>query len=296
MNYLPPILSTKQLLDFSKVLSEPAAFTVLYELSYSDEPLGVVKFCKTFGADPAEVTEVLAWLTHHRLVEKKGQTFTASTWAAEALHFLEHAMETAQLDAVDPVSSGDSQKWNHSASPFDGATENGIWSGSYVTVGSVSQAPSPTAKNVANRTQSVEISVGGARMRHQVTFISDDIRSEVGNKVSLVGIYDCAIIFPRLPARLLKLGLFQSWTEVESISKVFLEVRGSALGNTTLKVEAKRTEEQPETPHSIRLALTFGPLDILEPGVLEFHTYFNDQVHGEYVHKLEVSVDPSLKL
>src|SRR5882762_5583690 len=66
-------------------------------------------------------------------------------------------------------------------------------------------------------------------MQLEASFICDDIRSERGNKVSLMGLYDEKILLPQVPARLAKLCLFQRWSKVPYGSAVTFELRGSAI-------------------------------------------------------------------
>ncbi|MBI5886554.1 MAG: hypothetical protein HZB85_08245 [Deltaproteobacteria bacterium] len=44
--------------------------------------------------------------------------------------------------------------------------------------------------------------------KHEFTLIADDIRFEIGNKNSLMGVYENDIIFPSLPAELPQLRFF----------------------------------------------------------------------------------------
>jgi len=134
-------------------------------------------------------------------------------------------------------------------------------------------------------------------MRHEVTIISDDVRVEAGKKLTLVGIYDQAILFPGLPSRLLKLSFFQRWLDTTGIEKVVLEIRGSALGEATIRMEGRPTETIPknEQERPVRIALTFGPIDFVRSGDIEFRTFFNESLQPSHTHTLEVRVDASLK-
>jgi hypothetical protein len=133
-------------------------------------------------------------------------------------------------------------------------------------------------------------------MRHEVTFISDDIRFEVGRKVSLLGLYDQAILFKSLPARLLKLCFYQRWLDVSNLSKVLLEIRGEPLGNTVLRVNGIPSESEPKGVHPARITLVIGPIDIMREGRLEFLTYFNEESSPSHTHQVQIGVDPELKL
>lgn len=132
-------------------------------------------------------------------------------------------------------------------------------------------------------------------MKHEVTIISDDCRVEVGNKVSLMGIYDEAIVFRTLPIRLLKLAFYQRWSEVVGIRKVTIMVRGSAIGNLELRAEAKPVSSLKKTERA-RVMATIGPLDFLSEGILDFQTFFNDDSEPRHSYQISVRTDPNLKL
>lgn len=132
-------------------------------------------------------------------------------------------------------------------------------------------------------------------MKHEVTIISDDIRVEVGNKVSLAGIYDEAIVFKNLPARLLKLAFYQRWLDFPNPEKVFIVVRGSALNDQELRFEAKPPPDRLMHPAPARITLVFGPLDFLQEGVMEFRTFLDDQKEPIYSHHIAIRTDPHMK-
>lgn len=133
-------------------------------------------------------------------------------------------------------------------------------------------------------------------MKHEVTIISDDCRIELGNKVSLQGIYDEAIVFKSLPARMLKLSFYQRWLDFPTPEKVVLSIRGSALADQELRSEAKPPEGRPRHPGPTRITVAIGPIDFLREGTLEFRTFLNDQTEPLHVHTLTVRTDPTLKL
>ena len=133
-------------------------------------------------------------------------------------------------------------------------------------------------------------------MEHEVTFISDDIRHELGQKISLLGLYDRAIVFKSLPARLLKICVYQRWTDAVSISSAMIEFRGAPVGAGTYRVIGKSSEPEPHGPHGARILLAFGPIDFVKEGKLEVVTYFNEESAARHVHEIEIRVDPNLKI
>ncbi|SRR6266851_1922790 len=132
-------------------------------------------------------------------------------------------------------------------------------------------------------------------MKHEVTIISDDCRIEVGNKVTLAGIYDEAIIFRNLPTRLLKLSFYQRWSEFPIAEKIIILIRGSAIGNLELRSEVKPPSSAPKKPSPARIIFSIGPIDFLNEGTLEFQTFLNDEPNPQHTHQLSIRTDPNLK-
>jgi hypothetical protein len=132
-------------------------------------------------------------------------------------------------------------------------------------------------------------------MRHEVTFISDDLRFEVGKKITLAGLYDEAMIFQALPTRVLKLSMYQRWVDATDIRKVVIEVRGSAIGDIAVRAEGKPTSPPSKELHSARISMIFGPIDFLKEGEIEFLTFFDDDPTPQYNHKLAIRIDPNSK-
>lgn len=133
-------------------------------------------------------------------------------------------------------------------------------------------------------------------MEHEVTFISDDIRHEVGRKVSLLGLYDRAIVFNRLPARLLKLCVYQRWVNAIELSSVVIELRGAPVGAVTYKVTGKSSEPPPQGRHGARIMLAIGPIDFVKEGKVEVLTYLNDESTARHIHEIDITVDANLKI
>jgi hypothetical protein len=132
-------------------------------------------------------------------------------------------------------------------------------------------------------------------MKHEVTIISDDCRIEVGNKITLAGIYDEAIVFRSLPARLLKLSFYQRWADFYDVEKVTIALRGSAIGDLDLRAEAKPSQPLKKGGHA-RIMIAIGPLDVLNQGTLEFQTFMNDESEPQHTHQIFVRTDPHLKI
>lgn len=134
-------------------------------------------------------------------------------------------------------------------------------------------------------------------MQHEITLICDDIRYERGNKISLVGLYDEVIVFPRLPARLAKLCVFQRWADGGDVEKILFEIRGAPLGDAAISAIPRRTEPKPgqlRPSAKIKMLLLFAPVDVVAEGKIRFEVYFNDEATPRHVHSIEVRVDPNV--
>jgi len=127
-----------------------------------------------------------------------------------------------------------------------------------------------------------------------VSIICDDIRQEVGRKVSLMGIYDEKILLSDLPVRVAKLCIFQVWSQVPRGAKVALELRGTAMV-TPIRTQPQATALMPnggsdDNPKLLnaKLLLAFAPLDLASEGTLEFLTYWEGADTPEYTHVIQV--------
>jgi hypothetical protein len=125
-------------------------------------------------------------------------------------------------------------------------------------------------------------------MQHQVTHVCDDIRLEAGNKLSLMGLYDEAIVVKAVPARLPKLCLYQRWADVPNLQKVTVQIRGTAIG------EVKTFDASPNPEHynpgavKAQVLIAFAPMDLVRTGEVEFLTFMFDADEPSHVHKIEV--------
>lgn len=135
-------------------------------------------------------------------------------------------------------------------------------------------------------------------MRHEVTIICDDIRQESGRKVSLMGIYDDAIVVKQIPVRLAKICLFQRWAEsnLRAGEKVRLEIAGNAIpSQVSVGLEADKEHFNAEATKA-QLLIALAPLDIVRAGEIEFRTYLNGSDEPAHRHKLEIRCDPNLEM
>ncbi len=141
MTSIPLTLTDKQIANFCWALNDAASFTVLYELTYSEQPVTPVNLSRTFGADIREVGAVLSRLTRFGVVERRGHSFSATAWASDAMRFLEEEIQTIQLEGVQPSSQNgifigriESIDPSETSLAFGAATTNGAWTASFVNL------------------------------------------------------------------------------------------------------------------------------------------------------------------
>jgi hypothetical protein len=123
-------------------------------------------------------------------------------------------------------------------------------------------------------------------MVHLYTIICDDVRPEVGNKLSLMGVYYEEIAFSSIPARVPKLSIFQRWRDVPPLKRVSIELSGSCLDGS-IRAVGEPTEKERKTA-SAQILLSFFGISVVREGDLEFVTYFNDDPEPRHRHELKV--------
>jgi hypothetical protein len=132
-------------------------------------------------------------------------------------------------------------------------------------------------------------------MRHDLTIICDDLRQEIGRKLSFMGVYDEAIVFKTLPARVQKIALYQRWSGEDQPGQMRIELTGSAITGTFSAVVMASHEARPEARRA-NVLVAFAPVDVVETGVMEFRTYLGNDDRPSHTHSIEVRIEPDLKL
>jgi len=95
-------------------------------------------------------------------------------------------------------------------------------------------------------------------------FLCDDIRQEVGNKVSLMGIYGKDVILPEIPFIFPKLCLLLSAKEVKRvINDLKVVIITPQNEQITLDIPAPPNQK---VPQDIQIGITMSPLNIKEEG------------------------------
>ena len=121
-------------------------------------------------------------------------------------------------------------------------------------------------------------------MQHVSTHICDDVREERGNKLSLMGLYDEAILFPKLPVRR------EPWrgAHLRDARTVKIEIDGTALDKPH-RVEARVDYAPGESrKEKLQIAIALSPLAFAQEGTLVISTYFNGASRPSHVHTLQI--------
>lgn len=127
--------------------------------------------------------------------------------------------------------------------------------------------------------------------------ICDDVRSELGNKYSLIGVYDDVIEFnvPNIESnswpKHLKLGLFAKFTtdSEEERKKIFsIKIKTKYNGIEQSLVESILNTNKTILTPKINIAIVFTPFVFDNVGNLDFTFEFNDEAG-----KLITSVTPA---
>ena len=117
------------------------------------------------------------------------------------------------------------------------------------------------------------------------TLLCDDVRREVGNKYSFMGIYGKKIIFNRIPAVLPRLCLVVMLDDVKH-DVIFGEAQFRQDGEETAKLKFNVSKK--ETDIDINLILMASPYKINKPGLINIELYFFDEEKPRITHKVTV--------
>lgn len=131
------------------------------------------------------------------------------------------------------------------------------------------------------------------------TIICEDIRREVGNKTSIMGIFSNGIYLPEIPSRLQRLGILQRWTGLKENDVIKIEVSGPGLNIPSLEATIGTPKDdgltRPDDPHVHDIALVIGNVDVKAEGDFEIKTYLDNNKKPFNVHKFYIRKIPQLK-
>ncbi len=122
----------------------------------------------------------------------------------------------------------------------------------------------------------------------ELVVLCDDIRDEVGNKKSLMGVYSNNIILKGVPATLPRICLFIGLTEIKRQFKN-IHVR-TKLPKT--KPNSFALKEVPPTNlgHNVSMGIIIAPFKVEAQGNARFEIRFDDDDKPSLVYKFTISV------
>jgi hypothetical protein len=110
--------------DFFRAIRDEDGFTLLYELTYREQPASVEFLAREFGADAAYILEVLGRLERLKVAGRLGRRWVATSWAGKMLRDLEESLAVVRLEAVEASTVGANVSLMGEATV---ATYNGLW-------------------------------------------------------------------------------------------------------------------------------------------------------------------------
>jgi hypothetical protein len=129
--------------------------------------------------------------------------------------------------------------------------------------------------------------------RELFSIVCDDIRVEIGNKPSFMGIYDEGIFVPEIPFSFAKLCLAQRYEEEAEINENYrLSV---VLAGPKLKIEAT-LEVQKKPTRVVSVYVGFAGVKIIEEGDYRFETCRSGNEVPFIVKAFYIRLNPGLKI
>jgi hypothetical protein len=119
------------------------------------------------------------------------------------------------------------------------------------------------------------------------TVLCDDIRREVGNKDSLMGVYQDIVIesVPTLLQRFsLMAYLYRVKTEINKVL-VTLSIPGSEPKSMIMTPPQKDKKE-----NSAKIAISVGPIEITQPGIGKWEIFINGSKSPQATHKFKIKL------
>jgi hypothetical protein len=145
MQYEKTPLPLRKAISFCHAVRDEDCFTIFWELANSSpEPVPFENICRTFGADPRYLWEILGRLLYLGIATRAGHQWTVCDWAKTTLDQLEETMKDFQIEIAQPESI---EVGTYANNALQVATLNGFWiaSASQVTAQDRSAAKSSAA-------------------------------------------------------------------------------------------------------------------------------------------------------
>jgi hypothetical protein len=127
--------------------------------------------------------------------------------------------------------------------------------------------------------------------REIYSIICDDIRSEEGHKISLIGVYTEGILVPRIPFTFPKLCLAQGFEDSSGVKTVKIRLVGPKID-----IKVKTDNIADPTKSKLRLNIVVSPVTIEKEGDYRFETYFDEQPEPVAVKQFYIHLRPDVKV
>ena len=129
--------------------------------------------------------------------------------------------------------------------------------------------------------------------RELFSIVCDDIRIELGNKPSFMGVYDEGILVPKIPFSFAKLCLAQRYEEEAEVNENY-QIR-VVLTGPKLKIDATLDVKKKST-RLVSVYVGFGGIRITEEGDYRFESYRTGDESPFIVKKFYIRLNPDLKI
>lgn len=121
-----------------------------------------------------------------------------------------------------------------------------------------------------------------------IAFICDDIREEIGNKVSLMGIYGDNIVFPVLPAAMPKLCLYIVLNEVNTDVNTFKIKVFSPVDGSPIEFNIPAQVDQTSPNKNTRIAVVLSPFKVVKTGEARVELSANDEKNSSVIYRFNI--------
>lgn len=122
------------------------------------------------------------------------------------------------------------------------------------------------------------------------TIICDDIRQEIGNKLSFIGVYQDNIFVPNLPFTFPKLCFSIHYSNVNGGASIDVLLKNPS-GNELSKISEFALPDEMKSKSKLMMTAAFSPLKIEEEGEYSLVAIYS---HGEKKYEERVKINISL--
>ncbi|MBW2370748.1 MAG: hypothetical protein JRH15_22990 [Deltaproteobacteria bacterium] len=118
--------------------------------------------------------------------------------------------------------------------------------------------------------------------------VCDDVRNEVGDKISLMGIYSRDVIVPKVPTILQKLSFVLTLRGIKKKFKsVWVTIKCKGTKEPLLE---QKLQVDPGPANNLHLIAQFAPFRIDKTGVYRLEYKFSKKKTPDLVHEIEIKV------